>query len=382
MVDPIIQGWCPGSYRPMMAGDGLVVRVRPPLSQVSPAQLAALADLAEDHGTGVIEATSRANLQIRGVAEARFATLLAALDGLGLIAASAELEARSNLILSPHREDSVAEDIAHTLPKTLMDLPPLPAKFGFVIDTGAMRHLATTSGDIRVEGTKDALIVRADGAAAGRRVTDANAAVQACVDLARWFQETGGVGPDGRGRMRRHLAAGAVLPPAWANIPPPPTAAQMQAGSGAVGAGFGLFPAAALRQIARATSHPIRVTPFRLLVLRKADLTGLTHPDLILSPGTGLAAIHGCTGAPACPQATVQTRTTARALAPLLPAGKTLHVSGCAKGCALQRPADFTLVGRDGRFDLIRDGTVGAPPSQYGLAPDQLPLIFGPQNAL
>ncbi|MFZ1467709.1 MAG: hypothetical protein WAT09_01905, partial [Paracoccaceae bacterium] len=213
MADPIIQGWCPGSHRPMMAGDGLVVRVRPPLSQVSPAQLAALADLAESHGTGVIEATSRANLQIRGVSDAGFPTLLAALDRLGLIAATEAVEARSNLVLTPCR-DPVAEDLAQALPAALMALPPLPAKFGFVVDTGPMRHLAGVSGDIRVEGTAGALSVRSDGAALGRVATDAADAVRLCVEIALWFQSSGGVGDDGRGRMRRHLAAGAVLPPA------------------------------------------------------------------------------------------------------------------------------------------------------------------------
>ena len=29
MSAPVIQGWCPGALRPMMSGDGLVVRVRP-----------------------------------------------------------------------------------------------------------------------------------------------------------------------------------------------------------------------------------------------------------------------------------------------------------------------------------------------------------------
>lgn len=391
MVDPIIQGpiiqgWCPGSHRPMMAGDGLVVRVRPPLSQVAPVQLAALADLAESYGTGVIEATSRANLQIRGVDEGGFPALLAALDRLGLIAATPALEARSNLLLSPCR-DPAAEDIARALPTALMALPPLPAKFGFVVDMGPLRHMAGVSGDIRVEGTAGALIVRADGAAGGRAVADTAQAVALCVDLARWFQTSGGVGADGRGRMRKHLAAGAVQPPALSGTTQPPSSAPaMQTGPGlgshAIGASFGLFPAAALRQIAKATTQPICVTPFRLLHLRGADLAALTHTDLILTPDPHLTAIHGCTGAPGCQQASVPTRAVARALAPLLPAGQSLHVSGCAKACAHQGPADVTLIGRNGRFDLVRDGGVDDPPARQNLSPDDLPLIFGPDHAL
>ena len=40
---PIIQGWCPGALRPMMSGDGLVVRIRPREGRVSGAQLAEIA---------------------------------------------------------------------------------------------------------------------------------------------------------------------------------------------------------------------------------------------------------------------------------------------------------------------------------------------------
>ncbi|MFD1807161.1 hypothetical protein ACFSHQ_00890 [Gemmobacter lanyuensis] len=29
-----MQGWCPGALRPMMSGDGLVVRVRPRLGRL------------------------------------------------------------------------------------------------------------------------------------------------------------------------------------------------------------------------------------------------------------------------------------------------------------------------------------------------------------
>ena len=38
-----IKGWCPGALRPMASGDGLVVRVRPPLGRFTPAQAGAIA---------------------------------------------------------------------------------------------------------------------------------------------------------------------------------------------------------------------------------------------------------------------------------------------------------------------------------------------------
>ena len=35
----------------------------------------------------------------------------------------------------------------------------------------------------------------------------------------------------------------------------------------------------------------------------------------------------------------------------------TIHVSGCAKGCARSMPADLTLVGEGGRYGVVRNGT-------------------------
>jgi precorrin-3B synthase len=75
-----------------------------------------------------------------------------------------------------------------------------------------------------------------------------------------------------------------------------------------------------------------------------------------------LLRVDACPGAPACASATVATHALARALAASLDslggggARPSLHVSGCAKGCARARPADVTLVGRDGAFDLVRQG--------------------------
>jgi len=72
----------------------------------------------------------------------------------------------------------------------------------------------------------------------------------------------------------------------------------------------------------------------------------------------------------------------AQALAPHLGAGQTLHVSGCAKGCARAGPASITLIGDTGKFDLVTDGAAWDEPSQRGLtAQDAMKEIARP-NAL
>ena len=49
------------------------------------------------------------------------------------------------------------------------------------------------------------------------------------------------------------------------------------------------------------------------------------------------------------------------------PRAAAIHVSGCAKSCAHRGAAALTLVGRDGRYDLIRDGGASEKPALAGL---------------
>jgi precorrin-3B synthase len=385
MTGPAIRGWCPGAHRPMASGDGLVVRVRPPLGELTPAQAEGLADLALLHGCGVVELTNRANLQLRGVEEDAHAPLLDGLAALGLLDADASAEGRRNIVTDPFR--GLGEDwqtrIAAQLAEGLADasLAGLPSKFGFVVDAGATRRLADISGDIRVEASGDRIIVRADGAATGRHVTDEGEAVDLALALAHWFLASGGVGRDGRGRMARHLAVTSLpetlagdLPPNPAEPAPLPGARE---GGTLAAAAFGQLDARGLRTLVASGAPILRVTPWRMVFL-----PGVTHmaqaKGLILTPSDPRLAVTACTGAPGCPQATVETRALAAALAPRLARGTRLHVSGCAKGCAHPARADLTLTGRDGAFDLVVGGAPWDDPSRRGIDPRDVAALIGP----
>ena len=56
-----VKGWCPGALRPMLSGDGLVVRVRPRGGRLAAEQVAGIAALSARHGNGLIDLSSRAN---------------------------------------------------------------------------------------------------------------------------------------------------------------------------------------------------------------------------------------------------------------------------------------------------------------------------------
>lgn len=361
---PVVKGWCPGAYRPMMSGDGLVVRVRPRLARFTGAQVLGLCALAQRHGSGVLDLTNRANIQIRGVAEADHEPLLESLAALSLLDVDPGVESRRNILVQPFwQAGDLTERLTLGLLDLLPDLPALPAKVGFAVDTGPAPLLSESSADFRLERSASGLILRADGSPLGRPVTEAEA-LPALAEMAEWFDARRS--PDHR-RMTQVLADHA-LPQGWAAEAPLAAAETPQPGAhpmGALlGAAFGQIDAAELAGLIT-DDTALRVTPWRLILLEGAALP--TAGSLITTPGDPLLHVDACPGAPLCPQATVETRELARALAGTRPGA--LHVSGCAKGCARARPAETTLVGRDGTFDLVIDGKASDLPRQTGLTP-------------
>ena len=368
-----IKGWCPGAHRPMMSGDGLVVRVRPWLSELSTAQVLGLCDAARRFGSGTLDLTSRANIQIRGVAEADHAALIDALEALGLLDADPSMETRRNIVVAHDwQAGGLTHRLAQALTSRLPDLPDMPAKVGFAVDTGTCAELAAASADFRLErGVEEILILRADGAELGRPVMPGTA-MDALSQLCQWFVQTGG---RDAGRMSRHLKTNA-LPADWQQVAPRPPGPLPEPGPNAMGrilgAPFGAMDAAALADlVSQSGATALRFLPGRLFLLLGAS----DHPaeGFVTTPDDPLLNVDACPGAPLCPQAQARTRDVACALAPQLPSGTTLHISGCAKGCARPRGADLTFVGEAGRFNLVRGGAPWEEPSIRGLTPDQLP---------
>lgn len=372
-----IKGWCPGALRPMQSGDGLVVRIRPPLGRLTPAQAQAIAKAAETHANGIIDLSARANLQLRGVTAASHGPLIEDLRAEGLIDPDIQTESLRNLIVTPFR-DAETMAIAATLTAALARMPPLPGKFGFALDTGRRPVLTGASVDIRVERASDGrLILRPGGHALGLPVTDLAADA---IALAEWFVASGGVS-EGRGRMAALIGRG-IVPPGCTLTPADPLA-QPEPGLHAEGAlvalAFGQMRAETLSALAT-LGHEIRPTPWRMLFLVGAEAVPAI-PGLIIDPADPILRVTACTGAPACPQALGDTRQLARSLAPHLPAGQALHVSGCAKGCAHPGSAPLTLTATAQGYDLIRNGAASDTPSLTGLSPQALPDLLKAEHA-
>lgn len=358
-----IKGWCPDAWRPMATGDGLLVRIKPRLGRLSRDQALALCALAQTYGNGMIDITRRANLQIRGVSEADWPALIAELVAHELADADAEQETGRNILIAP---DWAEGDDSHRIICDLMarigELPALPGKVGFVIDAGPAPILSREPGDFRIErGETGGLILRADGRSFGAPVPFGQEA-ETLIALAHWFAQSGAR------RMARHNAP----LPDWAKGSqlPAPMRPTITPGGAAFGVPFGQIEASLLT---RAIGSGLRITPWRVLILEGIPPANI--PDLIADPASPLLRVDACPGAPACPQASVETRNLARRLAPVVE-GR-LHVSGCAKSCARSGPADITLTGRDGLFGLAFNARADAPPVRTDMTPAMVLAHFG-----
>ncbi|CUH75336.1 ferredoxin-nitrite reductase [Tritonibacter multivorans] len=376
---PKVYGWCPGALRPMMSGDGLVVRIRAPLGRLSPDQARGVAALSTRLGNGVLDLSARGNLQMRGVREDDHAALIAALQALGLVDTDAGAEARRNVLLTPFWTEG---DLSHRIAQQLSDALTaasdltLPGKFGFTVDCGAAPVLSDAAADIRIERNPvqdgPGLLLLADGADMGLVVSEDSVVAEA-LSLARWFLAHGGA-PEGRGRMHRLIARRGAPASHSANraISASQPAPGQTASGQLVALEFGQIPAQTLAALADLGA--LRLTPWRMLLLESQALLPAL-PGLILDAADPRLRVRACTGMPGCLQAHAQTRPLARRLAAQVPPGKTLHVAGCAKGCAHPTATDLTLVAcATGDFDLIRLGKASDPPLETSLSADDICL--------
>ncbi|PDQ17326.1 precorrin-3B synthase [Mesorhizobium sanjuanii] len=147
-----------------------------------------------------------------------------------------------------------------------------------------------------------------------------------------------------------------------------------------IGLPFGSMPAEKLFDLTRHAltlgATEIRLAPGRALLFLgqpaaanqslQNTATALGFVTSSADPRTRIAA---CPGAPACASGRIATRDIAETIAAenrdLLDPSVTLHISGCAKGCAHPGPAALTLVGGENGAGLVVNGTAKALPAGY-----------------
>ncbi len=401
---PARRGWCPGLSRPMPTGDGLLARVHPPLGILTVPQARAVAEGARRFGNGHLDLTARANLQIRGVSETTRATLARMLEAAGLGDTRADGGPQRLTLTSPLAGHDPAETLdvptlARAIEAAGLAVQGLPAKTLVVVE--GRLDAERPDGDAYVSPRASGGIAIAVAAEQSFHevVTCTEAETPAVVvALLKAFVRTGrrrmrDLPPDAFGAVAdavrlamqtrvpalgREGMPDAVFPRA---VPfSPPAGIRWLAPDMAVltaDAPFGRCTANALDDLvdlaSRLGTDEIRLSPARGFVLllkdpSAADLTALAE-NFIVAPDDPRRSVAACTGAPACASGSTSTLADAALLAQafgsLAAAGRSAHVSGCAKGCAKPGPADLTLIGRAGLYGTVIGGAPGDEPAMH-----------------
>ncbi|WP_317850982.1 precorrin-3B synthase [Pseudomonas sp. BF-R-26] len=389
---------CPGLLRIVPALDGGICRIKLNGGSISAAQAEAVASAAERFAGGVIEATNRANLQIRGIGGEQTA-LIDSLLAAGLGPRTAAGDDVRNLMLSPSAgidrqmlfdTRPLAEQILTSL-QSHERFHQLSAKFAVQLDGGESLAMLEHPHDLWLSAVEhEGECVLAFGLAGCPTQTPSGAVrlenghalviavLELFLDLAR---------PD-QTRMRHLLAeypvAGFVAQVAErvpllsivsgarvtnSNVLHIGVHPQRETGRVYVGATppLGRLDPGMLRGAARLARErgdgSLRFTPWQSLLLpdiHEDDAAQVIHSleslRLRCSADDALAHLIACTGSAGCGKGLSDTKGDALQLATLLQRqGQVfdVHLSGCARSCAAAHITPATLLAvSPGHYDL------------------------------
>jgi precorrin-3B synthase len=370
--------------------------------------------MAQRHGSGLVDLTRRANIQLRGVKAETLDGLWQELEQIGLLDDSAEAESVRNVMLSPlagidPHEILDVRPLARELEERVMNedaLRMLPAKFGFVVDGGGLLSLDEERADVRLKavgagGTAMVAIgVDRPNGPEWLGLAEPAAASAMAIEVAHAYLAAT---PGARRRMRDLSEAAwhqlrSSLAPSLAGMvasvekrASQPIVGKVTGAGAIVSAGFaapfGRLDAATLKLLASGAAslglNEFRLSPWRALFIAvpceksaSAIIETAAGAGLIVDAADPLLLVDACPGAPSCCSTTLDTREAARRLVPILRqlGCRTAHVSGCAKGCARSNPADLVLVGVGDCFGVLRYDTAQGSPRAF-VPPASLPEL-------
>jgi precorrin-3B synthase len=393
---PQRRGACPGLSAPMQTGDGLLVRLLP-IGTISLAAFSSLCAAAREHGNGVIEITSRGSIQVRGLGNAsapQFAAAVAALD----IAAEDGVPVLCNALAGLDVEEifdsaSLAAELRCVMAQHAL-ASKLSPKVSVIVDGGGATGLETVAADIRLRAEtvngKVALHVSAGGDAARATELGYVAPTHAIEAALRLLNVIAQRGRDARTRdivaaegvqVFRSAVAGLLVSarPGSRRNDQSALVGTYPLSNGeiacSIGLAFGHADASSLERLAEAAraagASGLRAAPGRaLLAIGLTPGTAATFVAAAEQLGFIVRAddprrnVVACAGAPICASALIASRVLAPVIAATAAArlDGTIHISGCAKGCARASAAALTVVGTFDGCALIADGSTRDTP--------------------
>ncbi|OBF50320.1 precorrin-3B synthase [Mycobacterium sp. 852002-50816_SCH5313054-b] len=360
---------CPGALQVHQAADGALVRVRLPGGSVSATQLATLAGVATECGSGTLELTARGNVQVRGITDVT--AVVEAIAAAGLLPSPTHERVR-NIVASPlsGRVGGAADvrgwvdelDAAICAEPRLAELG---GRFWFSVDDGRA-DVSGLGADVGVHALDDGVALLVTGRDTGVRL-DVGDVAQALVALAVRFVEIRGKA----WRVSELADLADLLPDADLSAAPFPPVTKGPVGwinqhDGRVTLGAAV-PLGVLRarvaEFLAALEAPLVVTPWRSVLVcdlseEVADtaLRVLAPLGLVFDENSPWLSVSACTGSPGCAHSTADVRADAALSlqAPDAAPGEHRHFVGCERACG-SPPAGQVLVATGQGYRLLRD---------------------------
>jgi precorrin-3B synthase len=373
---------------------------------------AGLCTAAQTYGNGIIEITSRGSIQVRGLSAASASGFAAEVGTLG-IAAEDGIPILCNPLAGLADDElfdaaPFAAELRRVLAQRSM-AARLGAKVSVAIDGGGVLNLATLSADIRLkaEAINGNVALRVGIAGDETSATDLGLVTPAdgIETVMRLLDVLAKRGRNMRARDVLATKGSAVFRAAAADIlerdASPRLSPRFSEAIGihpirgglfvcGIGLGFGHAHAAALERLtdaARAAgASGQRAAPGRALMtigLTRATaadfVTAAEELGFIVRADDPRRSVVACAGAPICASAHIAARTIAPVIADAVARHmgrrQTIHISGCAKGCAHSAAATLTVVGTPDGCALVADGSARDAPFAI-VATAQLPAAI------
>ena len=347
---------CPGVLRPHLAADGAMVRIRVPGGQTTGTALRQLSRIAEQFGSADLQLTSRASLQLRGLADPVPDSLVRAVREAGFLPSVTHERVR-NIVASPLTGISGGTTDVRPLVAGLDSglcarprLASLPSRFLFAIDDGR-GDLSETKFDLgyrAIDQDHGWLLI---GSSMRGVVVAAEDSVKALLGLAhRCLPDAARALDTWPVRDRANLARTVPGVPT-VNLPTGTSGVPLGAVAGAASIQVPLArltPAQAATVEASAPGQVV-ITPWRGLVLPGAarHLPELVAAGMVDDPASPWSAISACVGAPACDSSLINTRAYATALVRSGSPMPRTHISGCERRCGAPTGDHRDLVAPD-----------------------------------
>ncbi len=381
------------------ARDGGICRVRLAGGEITAVQAKVLSESSSLFASGVIDATNRSNLQLRGVRDDAQPALIERLVGAALGPEHEDTDDLRNVMLSP---------LAGIDSHALMDVTPiardviammqreprfraLSPKFAVQIDGGERLAMLGHSHDAWLSAiSADRFAFGLAGCPPVSASDDPALGTIASSDAVSWVRAMlhaflDAVVP-GHTRMRDVVSNGTLqrafmerlsmaididaLPEvaAWRRRPGDPllrfgVLEQNDPNLRIIGAQLPLGRLSADTLAALADLAPrLRFTPWQSVMLvdvpthrAQTVLEHIATLGLIVDPALPLARVIACAGSQGCLKSLADTKSDAEHLAHLMPFSTDVHLTGCARSCAAAHPVAHTMLATSpGHYDLYR----------------------------